>query len=103
MRVLVIINTGGNSVKSKDQLEQCSSFAAERGWSIIHVCDNQHGTSISELQNVLHEVDVVLTTELTRISNNLEEANQFLCILKVFGSKLYTVKDGNIADFTPIS
>jgi DNA invertase Pin-like site-specific DNA recombinase len=99
MNALVIIKTGGIN-DHDDQLKQCYAYAESKEWKVVNIYSNEQGSAVSDIAECLNDIDVVLTTELTRISIRLDEANDFLLILKKHGTKLFTVKDGEIADFS---
>jgi DNA invertase Pin-like site-specific DNA recombinase len=102
MNALVIIKTGGSD-DYDNQLMKCTAYAEGREWNITNIYSNEQGCIITEIAEYLHDVDLVLTTELTRITSGLGEAHGFLSILQKHRIKLYTVKDGEIADFNKSS
>jgi DNA invertase Pin-like site-specific DNA recombinase len=99
MNALVIIKSGGNDDYT-DQLKKCNAYAQSSGWNVMNIYSNEQESASVDIDQHLSDIDVILTTDLTRIATELEDANSFLLILKRNGIKLFTVKDGEIADFS---
>ncbi|CAM3153724.1 recombinase family protein [Paenibacillus sediminis] len=100
MNVLIILR-GHHEESTEDQLEQCHAYTRSKQWHVtnVRIQEGDEG-SLPSLEDDLHQIDVVLATDLSRIALSLFVFKRFLNMLEKHNIRLFTVKDGEIVDFS---
>ncbi|MFB5761857.1 hypothetical protein [Paenibacillus medicaginis] len=107
MKVLILVReereAGGSGVS---EAERCLSYAEAQQWvqAGVHELDRQEGGMWEPLGRQLAETGAaaLLTADLSRVTDNMHEFIRFLKMLQQHHAKLYTVKDGEVVDFSAV-
>jgi DNA invertase Pin-like site-specific DNA recombinase len=107
MKVLILVRedqeAGGSGVS---EMERCLSYAEAQQWvqAGVHELDGQDGGTWEPLGRQLAETGAaaLLTADLSRVTDNMQEFILFLRMIKQHHAKLYTVKDGEVVDFSAV-
>lgn len=110
MKVIIVIrenHEGGGSGLSEE--ERCLSYAEARQWirvgvykPDVHKLDGQADGAWEPLGRQLAQTRAaaVLAADLSRVTDNMQQFILFLRMLKRHKVKLYTVKDGEVVNFS---
>ncbi|MDP4097988.1 hypothetical protein OIN60_14600 [Paenibacillus sp. P96] len=106
MKVLILVRDEQRAVDGEVSEEaRCLSYAETQQWIPVGVHElNQEDGTWEPLGRQLAETGAaaLLTADLSRVTDNMQEFIRFLKILNRHHAKLYTVKDGEVVDFSVV-
>lgn len=105
MKVLILIRAADERSEAL-QLEGCQSYLLEKGWKsgeVVRVgAQQEYEFDPEQLAPDLDQASIVLTPDLSCITDSIYVFHRFLRQLHAQRLSLHTVKDGEVVDFSPI-